>query len=121
MKPQRLSLLPVFYGLCATLGLVIPWYFNLKYVLIEGQTFTVQAFLKAGFTNTLASSLSSDFFIGLTAVLVWMMVEAKRIGLRHRWIYFVLTFVIAFAFSCPLFLLVRHIHLQRAQAKVSNS
>jgi hypothetical protein len=112
MNRSRTALV-VAYGLLSLLGLIIPWYFNLKYMVIEGQTFTVQAFLAAGFTNTLASSLTSDFFIGSTAVLVWMMVEAKRIGMRFRWAYLVMTFAIAFAFACPLFLMMRELHLAR--------
>lgn len=113
MAKSNLSPLVLVYALCALLGLVIPWYYNLKYMVLEGQTFTVQAFVAAGFTNTLASSLTSDFFIGSTAVLVWMMVEAKRIGMRFRWAYFALTFLIAFAFACPFFLMMRELHLQK--------
>lgn len=112
MKRPKVTPLVIFYGLCALAGLVVPWYYNLKYMVIEGQTFTVQAFVASGFTNTLASSLTSDFFIGSTAVLVWMMVEARRIGMRFRWVYLILTFGIAFAFACPLFLLMRELRLQ---------
>lgn len=118
MKDAKVSALVVFYGICALAGLVVPWYYNLKYMVVEGQTFTVQAFVASGFTNTLASSLSSDFFIGSTAVIVWMMVEARRIGMRYRWLYFVLTFAVAFAFACPLFLAMRELRLQRMKAGV---
>ncbi len=119
MHTQRLTPLVAFYGICTVAGLVIPWYYNLKYMLIEGQTFTVQAFVASGFTNTLASSLTSDFFIGSTAVLVWMMVEARRIGMRFRWGYLVLTFAVAFAFACPLFLLVRQLKLAQMSTPAS--
>lgn len=112
MQSSKVTPLVVFYGLCAIVGLVIPWYYNLKYMVIEGQAFTVQAFVASGFTNTLASSLSSDFFIGSTAVMVWMMVEARRIDMRFRWGYLVLTFGVAFAFACPLFLMVRELKLR---------
>lgn len=111
MKPAITPLTSI-YALLAALGLTIPWYYNLKYMLIEGQTFTVQAFIASGFTSTLTSSLSTDFFIGSTAVLIWMMNEAGRIGMKYRWAYFVLTFAVAFAFACPLFLLMRELHLR---------
>lgn len=111
MKPA-LTPLTITYALLAVLGLIVPWYYNLTYMLVEGQTFTVQAFVASGFLSTLTSSLSTDFFIGSTAVLIWMMNEAGRIGMKYRWAYLIMTFAIAFAFACPLFLLMRELHLR---------
>ena len=36
-----------------------------------------------------------------------MVVEGRRLGMRHLWFYVVATFLIAFAFTCPLFLFMR--------------
>jgi len=36
--------------------------------------------------------------------------------MRHWWFYVVTTFLVAFAFACPLFLLMREARLQQAPA-----
>ena len=33
--------------------------------------------------------------------------------MRHLWVYVLGTFLVAFAFACPLFLLVREVRLRR--------
>jgi hypothetical protein len=39
--------------------------------------------------------------------MIWMVREARRLEMRHAWVYVVLVFGVAFAFACPLFLLMR--------------
>jgi len=41
-----------------------------------------------------------------------MVVEARRLKMRNWWAYILLTFLIAFAFACPLFLMLRELKLQ---------
>ena len=104
--------LMIFYGVFAMAGLVVPWYFNIRFMMESGEMITPQGLIAGGFVTPLASSLTSDFLIGTTPVLVWMVVEAKRLKMKYRWAYVALTFLIAFAFSCPLFLLMREIRLR---------
>jgi hypothetical protein len=108
--------LTVFYGLCAAAGAVVPWYFNVAYMRESGELLTPQRWLAEGFATTLAGSITSDFLIGTTPVLVWMVAEARRLGMRHWWFYVVATFLIAFAFACPLFLLMRERKMQQIRA-----
>ncbi len=111
--PARVGVTPlmVVYGAFAAAGAVVPWYFNVQYMRESGEVLTPQAWLAAGFTSPLAGSITSDFLIGTVPVLVWMVVEARRLGMRHRWLYVVTTFLVAFALTCPLFLLVREVRL----------
>jgi hypothetical protein len=111
---MRVTPLMVFYGLCAAAGAVVPWYYNLAFMRESGELLTPQRWLAEGFTTTLMGSITSDFLIGTSPVLVWMIVEARRLGMRHLWIYVIGTFLVAFAFTCPLFLLMREVHLQQA-------
>jgi hypothetical protein len=104
--------LMIFYAICAVLGAVIPWYFNLQ-AISEGKTIA-DFFREAGPTN-ITSSLSMDLVIGATAFTVWMVAEARRLGMRHWWVYLVATFMVAFAFAAPLFLLMRERKLARTQ------
>ena len=103
----------VVYGAFAAAGAIVPWSFNIRHMQASGTMLTLQGWLAAGFISPLAGSITSDFLIGTIPVLVWMVIEARRLGMRHRWFYVVATFLVAFAFSCPLFLLMREIKLRR--------
>jgi hypothetical protein len=102
----------VFYGAFAAAGAAVPWYFNILYMVDSGELLTPQRWVAGGFINPLTGSITSDFLIGTTPVLVWMVIEARRLGMRYWWAYVAATFLIAFAFSCPLFLLMRELRLQ---------
>lgn len=112
LKKDGLTSLMVLYGAFALAGAVVPWYFNIRYMLESGELLTPQMWLAGGFINSLTSSITTDFLIGTTPVLVWMVVEGRRLEMRHLWLYVVTTFLVAFAFSCPLFLLMREVRLR---------
>lgn len=48
-----------------------------------------------------------------------MCVEARRLGMRHLWVYVLGTVLVAFAFTCPLFLLMRERHLQLSRSQTA--
>jgi hypothetical protein len=98
----------IFYAILTALGAVVPWIFNLQHFSAGG---TTGEFFTLGFVNPVAGSLTSDLLIGSTAFTVWMVVEARRRGMKNWWIYLVATFTIAFAFSAPLFLWMRERHI----------
>jgi len=100
-------------------GLTVPWYFNFQFMHAHGGRFDLMTFLAAGFANPAVSSLSSDLLVACLAFLFWLPFEARRVGMRHWWIYLLLTFSIAFAFALPLFLYMRERHLQQQPALVS--
>jgi hypothetical protein len=112
----RLTPLMIVYGLLAVAGAVVPWYFNIRFMVETGDMLTYDGLFAAGFATLLASSLTSDFIIGSTAVLVWMVVDARRLGMRHWWVYLAVTFLIAFASACPLYLLMRERRLQQMRS-----
>ena len=110
------------FGVLAFLGVVLPWYYNIQFMQSTGSwTFDVPAFVEAGYANAASSSLSVDLGIGAITFLVWMFVEARRIGMRHTWLYCCLTFLVSFACAFPLFLLMRERHLAKAVPQVNAS
>ena len=117
-RKSRMTPLVLFYGVCAAAGAVVPWYFNVKYMQESGELLTPQVWVAGGFVNSLTGSITADFLIGTTPVLVWMVIEGKRLAMRHLWFYVVTTFLVAFAFACPLFLLMRELRLQTKVASV---
>ncbi len=102
----------IVYAGLSLLGLTIPWYFNLQFM--QGDEGVVSGFLAAGFANPASSSMTVDLLIACTVFVVWMLREARRLGMRHAWLYFVLTFAVAFAFSYPLFLFMRERRMRAA-------
>jgi hypothetical protein len=109
---KKLTPLMIFYLLCTVAGLIVPWYFNYQHMLTK-QPFSPSIFIQAGMVSPLSSSITTDFLIGATAVFVFMIVEGRRLKMKHLWFYIVFTFVIAWAFTCPLFLFNRERALQR--------
>jgi hypothetical protein len=102
------------YAALAAAGLVATWYFNLKFMAESGGAFDAVAFVRAGYANSAAASLSNDVLVGCLTFLVWSFLEARRLAMKRWWIYPLLTFGIAFAFAFPLFLCLRERRLQNA-------
>lgn len=99
-------MLAYFYGLLAVVGLALTWSYNLAYMR-ENDGFSPVLFVQAGFVNPAAASLSCDILVVALAASVWMVVEARRVGVRHGWVFVVLGWFVAMAFAIPLFWAVR--------------
>ena len=85
----------------------MPWYYNLQYLAENSGGFNITEFMAAAASTSAGQSLGWDLAIACVAGLVWMFVEARRLGMRFFWAYFILAFSIAYAFAFPLFLFVR--------------
>ncbi|MFM7195739.1 MAG: DUF2834 domain-containing protein, partial [Bacteroidota bacterium] len=110
---KTLSSLAWIYLAAAIAGLIVPWYHILEHMRISGNSLSLSDFIAASTASSLAASLTYDFIIGGTAVMVWMISEALRLKMRLPWIYLLLTFTVAFAFAIPLFLFMRERELAR--------
>ena len=62
-------------------------------------------------TDAVATPAGAFAVVDLVAVacaaLAFMVTEGRRLGMRHLWIYVVLTFTVAISVAFPLFLVVR--------------
>ena len=96
----------VLYALLALAGLIATAYFNLQFVG-EHHVFSVVDFVKGGFANPAAASITCDITFAFLAFLLWLPDESRRSGVRHWWLYAVVGLTVAFAVALPLFLLVR--------------
>ncbi len=104
------------YLFFAILGLVVPWYFNLQFIMNSEESLTPLRFIQGGLVNPLASSITADLFIGASPFLIWMMVEGWRLKMKNLWFYFLSMYLIAFAFVCPFFLFMRERKLNLEKA-----
>ena len=111
---MQLSFRQGLYAALAVAGLIGTWFFNLQFMAEAGGSFPVLEFVRGGYSNPAAASLTNDLLVALLSFLVWSFAEARRLGLRHWWWVVVVTFGVA-AVAFPLFLLVRERRLAAQQ------
>lgn len=113
--PRRPTAAELVYLLLAVAGALLPWLANLDYIRESGGSFDIAQFVAQANANPAAASLSRDLGIGATAVVIWIVREARR--LRMRGLPWVLLSCVTLAFACaaPLFLYLRERRLAELQ------
>jgi hypothetical protein len=72
-------------------------------------------FWRETLANPASRSITVDlFFLGL-AVFVWMVLEARRLGLRGVWLYLLFGMLVAISVTVPIFLINRERALARRE------
>jgi hypothetical protein len=94
------------YAVLALAALVATWSQNLAF-MARPDSGGVGGFIAAAFVNPAAASIGYDILFFSLAAFVWMVVEARRLGIRFVWLYIALSFVIAVSVMFPLFLIAR--------------
>lgn len=100
--------LALVYLVLALAGLIGTWTFNV--LAITQMTNFLGDLIDGG---PAVSSIIVDLLVVAIAGSVFIIVEARRLGMRFGWLYVVLAGVTAFAFTFPLFLAMRQRHLAR--------
>lgn len=95
------------YFVLAGLGLITAW------VLNGIATFEGANYLNAWFGSVVDWVLSVDLLIVAAATIVFMLHEARKLGMKRVWLYFLLSGITALAFTFPLFLAFRELKKQR--------
>ena len=96
----------VTYGVIALLAFVTTWANVLAYVSL-GVVGSNVAFWQDTLVNPASRFLALDvFFLGL-AVFVWMVLEARRLGMRGVWLYLLFGMLVAISVTVPIFLINR--------------
>ena len=92
--------------LLAFLGLAIPWYFNIAF-LLGGGSFAPGPFLSAVSANKLTSGITWDVYLAAAAFSVWLLGDAPTARVRRPWLYIALAFGVGLGFALPLYLALR--------------
>lgn len=104
----------VAYGLIALLALVGTWGNNIAYLSL-GFVGASATFWQETLANPASRSITVDiFFLGL-ALFVWMVLEARRLGMRGVWLYLVFGMLVAISVTVPIFLINRERALTRRE------
>lgn len=97
----------IVYLVLAIAGLVGTFVFN-AWTVVAGRNFFGDLFG----SGPAVSSIGVDLLVVAIAGAVFIIVEARRLGMKRAWLYIVLSLVTAFAFTFPLFLAMRERRLQ---------
>lgn len=98
-----------FYALVAVAALFATWSQNLQLAGAGGAGFG--GFLEATRVNPASRSITVDIGFFLLAAAAFMVIEARRLGVRFVWLYIVFAFLIAISVTFPLFMIARELRL----------
>ncbi len=100
-----------FYALVAVIALVATWGQNLTYVWQSGEMSALNQFLPDLRVNPAARSIAVDIGLFLLAASAFMVIEARRLGVRFVWPYILLGFLVAISVTFPLFMIAREMRI----------
>jgi Protein of unknown function DUF2834 len=110
--PRSRQLLCIVYGAIALLALIATWSQNLSYFrpedgLVRGFVLATARFWPDTLTTPAGVSVTVDLGLFFLAAAVFMVLEARRLGIRFVWLYVILGFLVAISVTFPLFLIAR--------------
>lgn len=100
----------LFYGAVSLAALIATWSQNLAF-LAQPDNGGALGFIQQSMANPAAASLSYDLLFVCLAAFAFMLVEARRLGIRYVWVYIVLSMAVAISVMFPLYLIAREIRL----------
>lgn len=90
----------------ALVGLAIPWYFNIAF-LLDGGSFAPGPFMAAISANKLTTGITWDVYLAAAAFSIWVLKDGSTSKVRRPWLYVLLTFGVGLGFALPLYLALR--------------
>jgi len=102
--------LEIIFYLVGIVSLPLCWYFNIRYVYgYADNPFWGQGdwseFIKLGYANPAASSQVADYTIANVILLpLFTIIDGRRRGIRHPWLFFVASLFTSFAFAWAFYL-----------------
>jgi len=109
------KMLCVVYALIGLAALAGTWGNNLHYLGLGFTNANVRFWLDT-LANPASRSITVDVFFFALAATVWLLLEARRLGMRGAWWYVLLSLLVAVSFAFPMFLIHRERTLARLDA-----
>lgn len=104
--------LKYLYLLLAILGICWTWYFNIQFFQTAEDT-SLSNFIDQCLTTLPAKSIGADITVVVLTFFAFMIPEALRLKMKYWWLLIPLTFMIAIAFTFPLFMYFRERKLEQ--------
>jgi hypothetical protein len=111
MKPKFTTIEIVFLAM-AIIGVGATWYFNTLFYL-QAEDTSITNFIAQTVTTLPAKSIIADISVVATTCLIWMVYEGRKLKMTYSWLFIPFTFLIAIAFTFPLFLFFRERKLRK--------
>jgi hypothetical protein len=109
-------MLCIVYALIAAAALVATWSQNLAY-FGDGESpaglGAFASFILDTKANPASRSITVDIGFFLLAASIFMVVEARRLGVRFVWLYILFGFLVAISVTFPLFMIAREMRRER--------
>lgn len=103
-----------FYAVVAVAALFATWSQNLQLVGPgAGLSDAYRIFVEQLRVNPSARSIGVDIGFFLLAASAFMVIEARRVGVRFVWLYILLGFLVAISVTFPLFLIARELRIAK--------
>ncbi len=104
----------IVFLILAVVGLIGTWTYNIQAIVQRTD------FLGDWFANGPAvGSLTMDLLIMAVAACAFIVIEGRRLGMRHLWAYIVFSGLTAIAFTFPLFLANRARRVQQLAVQLA--
>lgn len=109
----QLSALECVYYVLGVASVVVGWYFNIRFVrdYSHGSTNpfwgpgSYADYIRLMFVNPAGSSAGQDYlFANVILLPLWTIVDGRRRGVRHPWLYFVASDFTSFSFAWAFYL-----------------
>jgi hypothetical protein len=110
--PASRKVLCAIYGAIAAAALIATWGPNLAYMPDR----FISEFMNDLTVTPASRSYAGDLLLLALAVVVFMVIEAKKRGIKFVWFYIVGGFATAIGFTFPLFLIARELHMGDSDA-----
>jgi hypothetical protein len=105
----------IVYAVIAVVALAATQVNNIAFFL-QPQNGGAVGFVFALYANSAAASFTNDLLLYALAGCIFMVTEARRLGIRYVWVYLLLSGLIAVSVMFPLFLIARQYELSRQRA-----
>jgi hypothetical protein len=109
--------LKYLYILLAILGICYTWYYNIQWFQTSDNP-TFLNFMNDAQSNFAGKSFGADLTVVVFTFFAFMIPESLRLKIKYWWILIPFTFLIAIAFTFPLFLYMREIALEKKMNEV---
>jgi uncharacterized protein DUF2834 len=104
-----------FYLICCVLGLLLPYWQLLPWLLEHGLNVTL--FLRELFANRISAFFAMDVIVSAIVLIWFIQSEGKRLRVGLLWLPTLGTLVVGVSFGFPLFLFLRQVRLERTTAR----
>ena len=99
------------FGALAAIGTVLPLWQLLPFVRDHG--LAPQTFVEQLFSTPVGGFFGMDVIVSAVVLWVFILVEGRRLGIKHRWIPVVASLVVGVSFGLPLFLYMRERYVEK--------